>query len=185
MGKKIFILVGASGSGKTTLGNYLKSIGIPELVSHTTRAMREGEVDGISYNFISKEDFVKIEKVEHAEYSGNYYCLSKKEVDEKLSQSDNVFAVTELKGLEQIKERYPEETVSIFIKVTLDEMVERMKARGDSKENIANRVSNAILNDELDNEYKCDYSITNDSLDKSKLVLEKIVKLESKINKAS
>lgn len=172
--KKIFIIVGPSGSGKTTLGNYLKKAGIPELVSHTTRDKREGEIDNISYYFVDKEKFDKIEKIEYSNYSGNYYCLSKKEVENKLCKYDKVFAITDINGLKQIKEKYPKETVSIFIKVTLDEMVKRMNDRGDSKKDIAKRISNAILNDEFKNEKYCDFTIRNDLLCNS---IEKLLKI--------
>ena len=176
--RKIFVLVGPSGSGKTTLGEYLKSLGIPELVSHTTRRMRKGEIDGVTYHFINKEEFDSIEKVEYSEYAGNYYCLSKKEVENKLSKHNRVFAITDINGMKQVKEKYPEETISIFIEVTTNEMINRMMVRGDSEENIAKRINHAIENGELDNHKYCDYTIRNDKLYKAKHALDKIIRLE-------
>lgn len=179
--KKIFLLIGPSGSGKDTLGEYLKSKGIPELVSHTTRKMRDGEIDGINYHFISEEEFNKIERIEESKYSGNFYALSKSEVDSKLKEFNSVFAIVDINGYKQIKEKYPEETISIFIEVTLDEMAYRMKQRGDKKEDIAKRISNAILTDELSNGNECDYIIRNKEgfFDLSKEALDKIIILES------
>lgn len=176
--KKIFVLVGPSGSGKTTLGEHLKSKGIPELVSHTTREMRKGEIDGVTYYYISKEEFDALDKIEYSEYAGNFYCLSRQEVEDKLSKYNYVFAITDIHGVQQIKKHYPQETVSIFIDVTFDEMVERMKERGDSKENIASRVAHAIISDELENGKYCDYIIRNDKLQKAKLALNRIIQLE-------
>mgnify|MGYP001161904937 CR=1 FL=1 len=173
--KKIFILVGPSGSGKTTLGEYLKSKGIPELVSHTTRKKRKGEIDGVTYYFISKKEFDALEKIEYSEYDGNFYCLSKKEVEEKLLKFNSVFAITDIHGVQQIKKHYPNEGVAIFIETTIDERVDRMKKRGDSKENIASRVAHAIINDELENGKYCDYIIRNDKLQKAKLALNRII----------
>lgn len=179
--KRIFLLIGPSGSGKDTLGEHLKSKGIPELVSHTTRKMREGEIDGVNYHFITKEKFNKIERIEESNYSGNFYALSKSEVDSKLKEFNSVFAIVDINGYEQIKEKYPEETVSIYIEVTLDEMAYRMRQRGDKKEDIAKRISNAILTDELSNGKECDYIIRNEDglFNLSKEALDKIIILES------
>ena len=176
--KKIFILVGPSGSGKTTLGRYLESLGIPELISHTTRKPRKGEIEGKTYYFINKKEFDKIEKIEYSEYAGNYYCLSKKEIDNKLNQYNTVFAITDIHGMRQVKKQYPEETISIFIEVTMDEMIDRMLQRGDNEDNIAKRMSNAVLNNELENGKYCDYIVRNDKLYKSQLALNKIIKQE-------
>jgi len=176
--KKIFILVGPSGSGKDTLGAYLKEKGIPELVSHTTRGMRKGEVNGISYHFISKQEFSGIEKIEYSEYAGNFYCLSKKEVEEKLNKYDKVFAITNIDGMEQVKKQYPNEVVPIFIDATLKEMKDRMKKRGDSEEEIRKRIDNAIKNKEFLNKGKCKYVIRNKEIKKAKEDLYKILSLE-------
>lgn len=176
--KKIFILVGPSGSGKTTLGEYLKTLGVPELVSHTTRKMRKGEIDGVTYHFIDKKEFNKIKRIEESEYDGNFYCLSKEEVDNKLAKFDKVFAITDIDGMRQVKEKYPVETVSIFIEVTIDEMIDRMIARGDSEENVAKRISHAIENNELENGKYCDYTIRNDELFKAKHSLDQVIRLE-------
>lgn len=176
--KTIYILVGPSGSGKDSLGSHFESLGIPELVSTTTRKIRKGEVDGVAYNFVTKSEFDKIDKIEETEYSGNYYCLSKNEVDSKLSKYDNVFAITDVHGMQQIREQYPSETVAIFVQVTLDEMVERMKTRGDNIEDIAKRVSNAVLNRELENDKHCEYKIRNIDLEDAIWELENVIESE-------
>lgn len=178
--KRIFLLIGPSGSGKTSLGECLKELGIPELTSHTTRKMREGEVDGLDYHFVTKEEFDKIEKVEYSEYAGNYYCLSKQELESKIGSNNQVFIVVDMNGANQIKAMYPEETIKIFIEASLDDLVERMRNRGDAKENIAKRISNAILDDELYNGDKCDYIIENKDLKKAKQALKSIAILEVK-----
>jgi len=79
----IYIVMGPSGSGKTLVGEYLKEKGMKELVSHATRAPRQGEVDGISYHFVDVLTFQETEKVEESAYAGNWYGVSKKEVAEK------------------------------------------------------------------------------------------------------
>lgn len=178
MEKKIIILNGPSGSGKTTIGNELKKLGIPELVSHTTRPMREGEIDGVSYYFVSPEIFNKIEKVEYSSYSNNHYCLSKEEVDSQLRDHNVVFAITDIDGYNQVKDKYGDMVTSIYIKVTYDEMIRRMKSRGDSNENIAKRISNAILTGEMDNEKVCDYALRNDTFSQAMFDLSIILNKE-------
>ena len=172
--KRIFILLGPSGAGKTTLGGYLKELGIPELVSHTTRPMREGEVDGISYYFVSKEEFDTLEKDEFSNYGGSFYCLSKKEIENKFKDYDTVFAITDINGVKQLKEKYPEIKV-IFITIPLEEMEKRMRDRKDTEENIQKRLRNAIENKEHDNIKYADYVIENFDLEVSKQKIRDIV----------
>jgi len=69
----IYVIIGPSGSGKTTLGDYFRSLGMNELVSHTTRKMRPGEVDGISYHYVTEEEISVIDKIEESVYAGIKY----------------------------------------------------------------------------------------------------------------
>ena len=65
MKKTIINLIGPSGAGKTTLGRELIKIGVPELVSHTSRDVRDGEIDGVSYYFVKEDTIIDmIEKNE-------------------------------------------------------------------------------------------------------------------------
>ena len=73
--KRIYVLMGPSGSGKTTLGMKLREIGIPELISHSTRPMRKGEKHGNPYYFVTKSEFYLLEKIEQTCYAVNFYCL--------------------------------------------------------------------------------------------------------------
>jgi guanylate kinase/CYTH domain-containing protein len=181
--RKIFILMGSSGSGKTTLGNYLKEIGIPEIVSHTTRKMRKGEIPGVTYYYITKEEFDKIEKIEWTEYpkgSGNFYCLSKQEVENKLSQYGRVFAITDVNGVMQLKTHYPNEVEVIYVYTSLEETERRMRARGDKEEKIQERLQHALQSGELLNYPYADYVIENNDLEESKKRLFQIVSLKEK-----
>ena len=72
----IYILVGGSGAGKTSLGEKLRENGTNKIVSHTTRKMRVGEVDGKDYYFVSRDEFMAVEKLEYEEYANNYYGIS-------------------------------------------------------------------------------------------------------------
>ena len=107
----IFILMGPSGSGKTAIG---KGSGLPELISHTSRKMREGEIYGKDYYFTTKEDILKIDKVEFTEYDNEYYCLSRKEVENKLKRYGSVFVIVDRNGAEQIIEAYSKKMLELF-----------------------------------------------------------------------
>jgi len=172
--KMIYLLMGPSGSGKTTLGNFLKENGIPELVSHTTRAKRKGEIEGKTYYYVSKETFDKIDKIEYSKYGGNYYCLSKKEVEKKLDRYDKIFAIVDANGVKQVKNHF-DNVLVIYIDVTLKEMEERMIKRGDNKEDIEKRLKHAVINNEFDNKKYADIIIKNDNLQLAKETLKNIV----------
>lgn len=94
MKKLILVFSGPSGAGKSTLINYLlKEFNDARLtVSHTTRKPRDGETEGISYNFVTKEQFLRMvendEFVEHVECFGNYYGTSKKAINDVLKRKD-------------------------------------------------------------------------------------------------
>lgn len=174
----IIVISGPSGSGKTSLGEILKRKGIPESVSNTTRKMRPGEVDGVSYYFTKEEDFDKIVKIEYSNYSGNKYCLSKDEVERHLDTTGVTFAITDIHGYKQVKEKYGDQVISIFLEVTYDEMIKRMEFRGDSKENISKRIQYAIMNDELSGGKDYDYVIRNDVFGQTVFEVEKILEKE-------
>jgi guanylate kinase len=181
-GRKIFILMGGSGTGKTTLGEYLKELGIAEMISHTTRAMRVNEVDGITYYYVSREEFDRIDKIEWTEYpkkSGLMYCLSRNEVEGKLSHYGSVFAITDSFGMKQVQEKYPNEVEVIYLTISLKEMERRMRSRGDSEEIIQSRLLQAKETKELENHAYADHIIENINLEDSKRQLKEIVEKET------
>lgn len=162
--RKLFCIIGASGSGKTTLGEYLKKNNIPEIVSHTTRQKRVGEIEGIHYYFVNDEQFNDIVKIEQSNYAGNNYCISLEEIESKLQQSDNIFSIVDFNGYKIIKEnckKYNIDVKMIYIKTDLDTMIFRMIQRGDSLENIEKRLNYAEEINEFDNEKYADYIIDN------------------------
>lgn len=173
--KQIYLLLGASGTGKTTIGHYLKSWGVPEVVSHTTRPMRYSEVEGRDYYFVTEEEFNKIDFIERVEYDGNLYGVSRQEVERVLSNTDKCFVVVSLEGVFMFKEAFPGICTVIYIWVPVDEMINRMKQRGDKKGKIIQRLQHTILNRELDNLQYADYCIINRDLSMSLSLLRYIV----------
>lgn len=165
--KKLYCLVGASGSGKTTLAQYLKKDGVVELVSHTTRAPRvkDGEIHGVHYYFVSDEEFDKIEKIEESPYAGEHrYCISADEINSKFEVSSRLFTIVDLNGANQVKDRCLNKDVDvkiIYIQTDLETMKKRMEDRGDSLENINKRLAFAQKSNELANDKFADYIIDN------------------------
>lgn len=167
--KTVYILMGPSGSGKTTLGKFLQDSGIPELISHTTRLPRKGEVDGKTYYFVNDNDFDNLDKIEETDYTGQHrYALAKEELESKFKQYDRVFTIMDRKGAEQIKEKLPYGTVKvIYIDVSLRQMMERMKKRGDKDEDILIRIDHAQRTNEFQNIEIADYVIENNNLEEA------------------
>ena len=123
MKKFILVFSGPSGAGKSTLINYLlqefKEAGLT--VSHTTRKPRDGETDGLSYHFVTKEKFLKMiendEFVEHIECFGNYYGTSKMAIDDVLKHKDICILDLEYEGAYAIlnDEKFKEQCFGILI----------------------------------------------------------------------
>ena len=169
----LFIMTGASGTGKTTLLKEALAV-IPHLrfsVSATTRKIREGEVNGKDYRFLSKEEFLALEKndsfLEHAEVYGNHYGTLRQPVLDSLEQGDSILLEIDRRGAKQVKMKMPE-AVSIFVLPPSVESLEtRLRNRAtDSEEIIRRRIADA--RDQLDYCYQFDYLLINDDLESAK-----------------
>lgn len=147
----LFLISGPSGSGKTTLCARTAEAGLAEYaISATTRKMREGEVQGVSYHFLSVEEFLmKVEEdafLEHAEVHGNYYGTLKSEVLNHLEEGKNIVMDIDVQGAAQIMQMAEIPCVCIFVMPpTLNELENRLKGRGtDSEDIIKVRLENAL-----------------------------------------
>lgn len=159
--KEILVFIGTSGSGKTALVRGLNKDGIPVIVTHTTRKIRPNEFNGIDYHFVTIDEFMRIDKLESAEYAGNYYGISKREIDDKLSRHDVIAVITSIEGGHAIRKTYPQSANLIFISVNKDLAMKRMLARGDKKEIISQRMEHMEASNESDNWKLCDYVLDN------------------------
>lgn len=149
----ILVIIGKSGSGKSTLAKYLeKHYGYKRLVTYTTRPKREGEIDGVDYNFISKEDFLNLEKsnffAETAKYEttfGDVYYGSALLDYINSSPDENTLIVLNPIGLKQLMERnIPHESLYLYIEES--EILKRLSKRGD----IPKEVERRLLTDKED-----------------------------------
>ena len=170
--KGAFIVIsGPSGVGKNTIADILvdKGYGIYS-VSVTTRGIREGEVDGRDYFFVSKEEFDKnIEEnnfLEYAKYGDNYYGTLKRYVFDNIDNSTNVIAVVDIQGGVNIENIFPEAVLIFIMPPSYEELEKRLRGRGtDSDEDILKRLE--IAKREMDFSSHYDYVVINNTVDES------------------
>jgi guanylate kinase len=163
----LFILSAPSGAGKSSLIHALlgQHQDMQLSVSHTTRAPRPGEVNGVHYHFVSVDEFkaliAKNNFLEWAEVFGNYYGTSRTAIEHELAQGRDVFLDIDWQGARQIKAQVPS-VLSIFIlPPSVVELEKRLNQRGqDSQEVIAKRMQQA--KSEISHVTEYDYVLVND-----------------------
>ena len=168
---KILILISPSGGGKSTIAKRLFQDfeNLKFSVSATTRAPREGEVDGIHYHYLSSEEFEeKIENEDFLEweyYGGNRYGTLRSEVDKKLNSGYFILLDIEIKGALNVKRIYGNESLGIFIKPPSFEVLkQRLIDRGtESDDSLELRLERA--QEELTYADQFDQIIINDDLE--------------------
>ncbi len=173
MNKGIPIVISApSGCGKDTILEQLFKINdnLAYSVSATTRAMREGEIDGVSYHFHTRESFESMiknnEVLEYTEYCGNYYGTPKKAVQDMLNEGKDVILKIEVEGAMNIKKIFPECVLVFILPPSFAELDRRLRKRGtETEETIAARIAQA--KNELEFADKFDYLIVNGELEKA------------------
>lgn len=166
----LIIISGTTCAGKGTVVKELveRNENLALSISYTSRAMREGEVNGVNYYFVTKEEFEeKIKNDEFLEYAyvhnSNYYGTPKKEVKEMLDAGKDVILEIEVQGAQLIKEMFPE-TILIFIMApSMAEVKRRIKARGqETDEQIIKRFQTAYQ--EINEIPKYNYVVVNDEI---------------------
>lgn len=176
---KFIIISGPSGVGKGTICNVLlNELNAWYSVSMTTRAMREGEVDGVNYYFVTKEEFKKRiaegKLLEYNIYNDNYYGTPKDKVLEKMEDGINVFSEIDVNGAKKIKEIFPDALLIYIAPPSIDELRERLIGRGtEDLETINNRLK--IAEEELKQVDFYDYVVINDNLDEAILKVKNII----------
>jgi len=179
----IFIISGPSGVGKGTLLSLLlkKHPEIYLSISVTTRTPRRGEINGVHYFFVEKEEFqAMIEKgelLEWAEFAGNYYGTVSKMIEEKLSQGKDVILEIEVKGALQSKKKMQDAILIFIMPPSMDELKRRLiKRKTESEESIKKRLD--IVNSELEKKDIFNYQVVNKKLNEAVKNLEAIIMAE-------
>ncbi|HIJ83467.1 MAG: guanylate kinase [Magnetococcales bacterium] len=180
----ILILTAPSGGGKGVLSRHLveKMDGIRFSVSTTTRMMRPGEVDGVHYFFVGKDEFEKKIReeafVEWAAVFGHFYGTSRQMLTENLQAGQDVILDIDWQGARQIRGQMPGDVVHVaIVPPSRDELRRRLVLRGqDAQEVIERRM--ALAEKELSHWHEADYVLVNDRLEQAYGDIEAIVRAE-------
>lgn len=167
MSGQLYIVSAPSGAGKTSLLAELVPAD-PQLklsVSHTTRAKREGEIDGQHYHFVSHPVFqAQLEKglfLESAQVFDNYYGTSEESVRQQLDDGYDVILEIDWQGARQVRERIPDSQSVFILPPSIDALRQRLAGRGqDSEEIIERRMQDA--RNELSHYPEYDYLVFNE-----------------------
>ena len=162
----LIVLSGPSGAGKSTvISKVMQSRDdLAFSVSATTRTPRAGEVDGVNYYFVSRQDFLNMvhddQLLEHAEYVGNLYGTPRKPVEEALSVGTSIILDIEVQGALQVKQHMPEAITIFLVPPSFDELERRLRGRqSESEEKIQRRIEQARREYAVAGQY--DYIIVN------------------------
>lgn len=165
----LFVVSAPAGCGKDTILEQLFKVteNVGYSVSATTRAPREGEVNGVHYHFMSREQFEQMIKdeavLEYTEYCGNYYGTPRKAVEDMLNEGKDVILKIEVEGAMNIKRLFPECCLVFILPPSMQELERRLRKRGtETEEKIIERTAQA--REELKFAENYDYLIVNGEL---------------------
>lgn len=176
----LIIISGPSGVGKETLITEIRqkfpSFKTP--VSYVTRPMREGEQDGVQYNFITRNEFERMKSLdlfaETDEHFNHLYGTTKDSLNKGLESGDVLIEI-DVSGAFQIKSKFPEAKLIFISPPSIEELERRIRTRGkDSEESIRIRLARAQT--EIKASEKFDYRIVNDNLEQAVTELATLVR---------
>jgi guanylate kinase len=180
----LLVVSGPSGSGKDSVIAALRALEprVGYCVSTTTRTPRPGELEGVHYHFVSRDDFAKMaaagEFLETREYAGNLYGTPKAFVEQTLRSGRDLVMKPEVNGAMKIKQLFPE-AVLVFLTVRSEkELARRLEDRdADGPDDIAARLETAKVEAKAIKDY--DYLIINDEFDVAVAQLRAILMAET------
>lgn len=183
----LIVVSGPSGAGK---GTVCKAISAKDdlwiSVSATTRSPRDGEINGVNYFFLSKEEFAdRISKngfLEYAKVYNNYYGTPKSKVIEMLNSGKDVILEIDIQGAMQIKKSYPYAIFIFILPPSMEELKKRIINRGsETEESLALRFNSAYNECKHIKDYN--YAVVNDTVENAVSKIESIITAEKcKIN---
>ncbi len=175
----LFVVSAPSGGGKTSLVRALldRAGNLRVSTSHTTRARRSGEQDGIDYHFIDEARFTAMvdagEFLEHARVFDHCYGTARAPVSARLAGGEDVILEIDWQGARNIRSTIPA-TISIFIlPPSIEELERRLNKRGDKAETIVRRMRDAV--NEMSHFGEYDYLVINDDFERAATALVAIV----------
>lgn len=175
----LYTISAPSGAGKTSLVKALieSCDRLQVSVSHTTRAMRPGEVDGVNYHFVSEAAFIDLvtadDFLEHAKVFANHYGTSRSWVEGTLNEGNDVILEIDWQGAEQVRKQFPD-VISVFIlPPSTEALLERLTGRGQDDDDTINRRM-AEAKSESSHYGEADYLVINDDFDQALVDLHTI-----------
>jgi guanylate kinase len=163
----LFTISAPSGAGKTSLvAELLAQLdNIRVSVSHTTRASRPGEQDGVNYHFVTREQFQTMvaqqQFLEHAEVFGNCYGTSEQWVSDTLNQGTDVILEIDWQGAEQVRQKFSRLKSIFILPPSKQALVERLRGRGQDKASVIDQRV-AAATEEMSHYIDADYLVVND-----------------------
>ena len=175
----LIVVSGPSGAGKDSVCNLVASYN-PNLwisVSCTSRDIRKGEVEGVNYFYLTKDELEKIKNndfLEYATYNNSYYGTPLYKIKEKLNEGKDVVLVIEVQGALKVKKLYPNAIFIFILPPSMEELRNRLIKRGtENYEKIIDRFRMAYK--EINEISKYNYVIVNDVLEDAALKMQSII----------
>lgn len=179
----LLIISGPSGVGKGSICRILLQRN-PQLVysvSATTRAPRQGEIEGVNYFFLESKDFLRMinegEFLEWAEVYNNFYGTPRSAVEKLLARGKDVILEIDTQGAVQIKKTCPEGIFIFVLPPSFEELKKRIIGRGSENQKSLDCRLNAYAQ-EIDMIDKYDHTVINDNLHKAVEQIEEIIEQE-------
>lgn len=181
------IVSGFSGVGKgTVVKKMVEEYGYALSISATTRQPRVGEENGVSYFFITKEEFEKRiaeqDFFEYAQYVGNYYGTPKSFVINMLDEGRDVILEIESEGAFKVKDQYPQALLIYMLPPSMNELKKRLVGRGTETEEVISKRLKKAVETEMDRAEKYDFLIVNEEVDVCAKELSRMIKTRTGIS---